>query len=196
MKDSIKSCFSCFQTLILNWNRQVRATHLVSTMARLLSSYNAYYMLLPWHVFWLHTLIPWQPRHRQAESPDMEFTQVACGAAHTCALSIATCQKASMSKNDEGCWWQVLWSDGPSPTCPPHLSHRSRMAGFSAGAAMNIAEVLERQMGGRPSQLALNLLNVDAYDLCWRFVSIAASGGHSCALKKSGEALCWGFNVA
>lgn len=50
---------------------------------------------------WLHTLIPWQPRHRQAESPDMEFTQVACGAAHTCALSIAACQKAFMWKNHE-----------------------------------------------------------------------------------------------
>ena len=28
------------------------------------------------------------------------------------------------------------------------LSHLSRMVGFSAGAAMSIAEVLERQMGG------------------------------------------------
>lgn len=28
------------------------------------------------------------------------------------------------------------------------LSHLSRMAGFSAGVVMSIAEVLERQMGG------------------------------------------------
>ena len=152
-------------------------------------------------ICWLHRLIPWQPRHRQAESPDMEFTQVACGAAHTCALSIAACQKAFMSKNDEA-WWRLLMTSSVVrgakshiiicwlylivwlvflPTCCFKDGLPHPFPPFQDGRIFCWGSDEHSRSSGAPDG---------------RFVSIAASGGHSCAPKKSGEALCWGFNVA
>ena len=47
---------------------------------------------------WLHSFaIQRMPRHRQSESPDMQFRRVACGAAHTCGLTAVFRLKCAMT---------------------------------------------------------------------------------------------------
>ncbi|CAE7676278.1 CCR3 [Symbiodinium microadriaticum] len=82
-------------------------------------------------------------------------------------------------------WHKTIW---PARMLGQQLASPGRASGFRASASRlwsgaylcaGLRSDEHQRSSGSPSG---------------RFVSIAASGGHSCALKKNGYAVCWGFN--
>jgi Putative Ig domain/Regulator of chromosome condensation (RCC1) repeat len=129
------------------------------------------------------------------EVPEGEFTAVSAGGTHTCAIrtdaTLACWGDDSAGQLDEvpGGWFRSV-SAGGTHTCAIRVD--GDLVCWGDDSAGQLDEV--------PGEVHLHLRFHDHRFLFWDdsddFISVGAGGTHTCAIRDSGDLVCWGDDSA